>query len=107
MGNKHICLPFASEAQYRNSVDYPTQYRQYLTGMLGQHPELFPKDMAQGFPLHDCYVSVKQDLIVRRIKLKATGAVFTLRPSLRHALYDCTYRCGRKSALSAAVGCPV
>jgi hypothetical protein len=81
MGNKHICLPFASEAQYRDYVDYPTQYRQYLTGMLGQHPELFPKDMDQGFTLHDCYVSVKQDLIVRRIKLKATGAVFTLRPS--------------------------
>src|SRR4029450_13209594 len=81
MGHKPICLPFASEAQYRDYVDYPTQYRQYLTGMLGQHPELFPKDMDQGFPLHDCYVSVKQDLLVRRIKLKATGAVFTLRPS--------------------------
>ena len=50
MGHKHICLQFASEAQYRNYVDYPTQYRQYLSGMLGQHPELFPKDMAQGFP---------------------------------------------------------
>jgi hypothetical protein len=81
MGNKPICLPFASEAQYRDSVDYPTQYRQYLTGMLGQHPELFPKDMDQGFAFHDGYVSVKQDLIVRRIKLKATGAVFALRPS--------------------------
>ena len=49
--------------------------------MLEQHPELLPKDMVQGFPLHDCYVSVKQDLIMRRIKLKATGAVFTLRPA--------------------------
>jgi hypothetical protein len=81
MGHKHICLPFASEAQYRDYGDYPTQYRQYLTGMLGQHPELFPKDMDQGFTLHDCYVSVKPDLIVRRSKWKATGAVFTLRPS--------------------------
>ena len=81
MGNKPICLPFASEAQYRDYVDYPIQYRQYLTGMLGQHPELFPKDMAQGFTLHACYVSVKQDLIVRRIKLQATGAVCTLRPA--------------------------
>jgi hypothetical protein len=77
MGNTHICLPFASEAQYRDYVDYPTQYRQYLTEMLGQH-----KDMDQGFTFHDCYVSVKQDLIVRRITLQATGAVFTLRPSL-------------------------
>jgi hypothetical protein len=49
--------------------------------MLGQHPELFPKDMDQSFPLHDYDVSVKQDLIVRRITWKATGAVFTLCPS--------------------------
>ena len=60
MGNKHICLPFASEAQYRDYVDYPTEYRQYLTGMLAQHPELFPKDMDPGFPFHACYVSVKR-----------------------------------------------
>ena len=82
MGNTHICVSFASEAQYRDSVDYPTQYRQYLTGMLGHHPALFPTAMDQGFPLHHCSVSVKQDLIVRRITLQATGAVFTLRPSL-------------------------
>ena len=49
--------------------------------MVGQHPALLPKDMDQGFTLHDCYVSVKQDLSVRRIKVQATGAVFTLRPS--------------------------
>ena len=81
MGNKHICLPFASEAQYREYVDDPAQYRQYLTEMLSQYPELFPKGMAQGFTFHDGYRSVKQDLIVRRIKVKTTGAVFTLRPS--------------------------
>jgi hypothetical protein len=82
MGNQPICVPCASEAQYRDSVDYPTQYRQYLTEMLAQHPALFPKDMDQGLPWHDCDVSVKQDLIVRRSNLQATGAVFTLRPSL-------------------------
>jgi hypothetical protein len=81
MGTKHICLPFPSEAQYRAYVDDPTQYRQYLPQMLRQHPELFPKAMNQGFNCHDCYVSVKPDLSVRRIKLQATGAVFTLHPS--------------------------
>lgn len=81
MGNKHICLPFASAALYRKYGDHPAQYRQYLSEMLSQYPELFPHDMDQGFPLHDAYVSVKQDLIVRRMKLQATGAVFTLRPS--------------------------
>ena len=81
MGTKHICLPFPSAAQYHTYVDNPAQYRQYLTQMLRQYPELFPKAMHQGFTLHDCYMSVKQDLIVRRIKMKATGAVFALRPS--------------------------
>src|SRR5712691_5773877 len=81
MGTKHIRLPFPSEAQYRAYVDNPAQYRQYLTQKLRQYPELFPKAMDQGFTFHDCYTSVKQDLIVRRIKVKATGAVFVLRPS--------------------------
>ncbi len=38
--------------------------------------------MDQGFPLHDCDASVQHDLIVRRMQWQATGAVFTLRPSL-------------------------
>ena len=41
LGTKHICLPFTSEAQYRAYVDDPAQYRQYLTQMLRQYPELF------------------------------------------------------------------
>jgi hypothetical protein len=45
MGNKHICLPFASEALYREYVDHPAPYRQYLNEMLSQPPELFPQDM--------------------------------------------------------------
>jgi hypothetical protein len=81
MGTKYICLPFASEAQYRAYVDAPAQYRQYLTQMLCQHPELFPNAMDHGYTFHDAYLSVKQDLLVRRIKVKATGAVFALRPS--------------------------
>ena len=49
--------------------------------MRRQSPELFPKAMAHGFPLHDASMAVKQDLLVRRIKVQATGAVFALRPS--------------------------
>lgn len=81
MGTKPICLPCTSAAPYRVSVDTPAQYRQYLTQMLSQHPELFPTGMDQGFTFHDRDASVKHDLIVRRITLQATGAVFTLRPS--------------------------
>jgi len=81
VGTKHICLPFPSEAQYRAYVDDTAQYRQSLTQMLRQYPELFPKDMDQGSTFHDASMSVKQDLIVRRITVQATGAVFALRPS--------------------------
>ena len=81
MGTTHICLPFASAALYREYVDHPAQYRQYLNEMLSQHPGLFPGYMDEGFPFHDAYVSGKQDLIVRRITWITTGAVFTLRPS--------------------------
>ena len=81
MGHKYLCLPFASDAQYREYVDKPAPYRQYLTEMLHQYPALFPQGMAQGFTFHDGYGSIKQDMIVRRIKVQTTGAVFTLRPS--------------------------
>ena len=81
MGHKHICLPFASEGQYREYGDDPAQYRQYLGERLSQYPELFPQAMDQGFTLHDSYVSIKQDLIMRWLKLHTTEAVFTLRPS--------------------------
>ena len=98
MGNKHICLPCASEAQYREYVDQPAQYRRYLSEMLRQYPELFPQAMAQGFTFHDAYASVKQDVIVRRIKVKATGAVFTLRPS-----FVMPYMIGRTDAVEKAL----
>ena len=62
-------------------VDDPAQYRQSLGEMLSQYPALFPQEMDQGFPLHDSSVSIKQDLIMRRITLHTTEAVFTLRPS--------------------------
>ena len=62
-------LPFASEAQYREYVDDPAQYRQYLSEMLSQYPELFPNGMDQDLPFTTAYASVKQDLIMRRIKL--------------------------------------
>jgi hypothetical protein len=80
-GSKHICVPFASEAQYQGCVIDVAQYRQYLTKMSAQHPELFPQAMGQGYTFHDRYRSRKQGVVLRRIKLKATAEVFTLRPS--------------------------
>lgn len=82
MSTKHICWPFAREAPYQHYVENPGQYRQYLRQMLAQHPELFPTALAHGCTFHDGYASVKQDLLMRRITLKATGDLYSLRPSL-------------------------
>jgi hypothetical protein len=56
-------------------------YRRQLERLIAQHPELFPQAISAGFWFHDCYPSVKQRLVLRRVKLKATGAVYQLRPS--------------------------
>jgi hypothetical protein len=78
---KHICLPFESEAHYRECVKNVQQYRAWLTQWFTQHPVLFPQDFGAGFHFHAQYQQSKQGLALRRIKLKASGQVFTLRPS--------------------------
>jgi hypothetical protein len=80
-GHKHICVPFASEAHYQDCVADVAKYRQYLTTMFQQHPELFPQALDNGYTFHDRYQSRKQQCVLRRIKLKVTREVFTVRPS--------------------------
>jgi hypothetical protein len=78
---KSICVPCQSEAEYVRRVEDPHQFRQWLEQLSAQHPELFPAAMRSGFTLQDSHCSVKQGLRLRRIKLKATGAVYLVRPS--------------------------
>lgn len=80
-GCHHICVPFASEAHYADCMADLTKYRTYLTEVAQHHPELFPQAWGQGYTFHDCYRLRKQEVTLRRIKLKASGAVFTVRPS--------------------------
>jgi len=81
-GQKHICLLFESEAHYQACVADPAKYRAHLIESQQRHPELFPQAFAAGFAFHDTYQSRKQKgLVLRRIRLKQTGDVFTLRPS--------------------------
>jgi hypothetical protein len=80
-GRKHICVPFESEAQYRDCVADVAKYRAYLTKLCQHHPELFPQAMGDGATCHDRSPSRKQQVVLRRIKLKTTQEVFTLRPS--------------------------
>ncbi|MBA3768404.1 MAG: hypothetical protein H0W99_15775 [Acidobacteria bacterium] len=79
--SKHICLPFESEAQYRTLVDDAMLYREFLSHSYRTHPELFPTAWQQGFTFHDAYQSKKTSHRIRRVKLKETQQVFSLRPS--------------------------
>lgn len=77
----HICLPFKSEQQYSKCVAEPAQYREFLAQQFKKYPELFPAKFSEGYQFHSSYRRKKQDLVVRRIKLKATEKVFAIRPS--------------------------
>src|ERR671924_2209234 len=73
---KRICVPFDSDEHYAVCVADPESFRQHLTEVFGRYPELFPARTAEGFVLHDKRWSLKQQLMLRRIELKATAGVF-------------------------------
>jgi len=76
-----ICLAFESEAAYAKLVGAPKLYRAWLEAQYARHPELFPAAFAQGFHWHSRYHQKKQNVTLRRLRLKATRGVFTIAPS--------------------------
>src|SRR3989440_10750013 len=78
---KSLCVPFESEEHYAACVAEPASFRQHLTTVCGQHPELFPARISEGFVLHDTRWSLKKQVMLRRLELKATAEVFLVRPS--------------------------
>ncbi len=79
---KSLCVPFESEEHYAACVADPESFRQHLTEVFGQYPELLPARTAEGFVLHDQRWSLKQPRRLRRLARKATAGVFLVRPSL-------------------------
>ncbi|WP_019503937.1 hypothetical protein [Pleurocapsa sp. PCC 7319] len=79
-GDKSICLPVSSEEQYQQLIANNHNYRAYLLQLYAKYPEIFPREMEAGFSFHDWVVSSKQELSMRRIKLKANQQVYQLRP---------------------------
>src|SRR6266566_3221794 len=78
---KSICVPCDSAEHYAVCVTDLESFRQHLTEVFAKHPELFPAGISEGFVLHDKRWSIKQQLMLRRIALKATAGVFLVRPS--------------------------
>jgi len=79
--HKPICLPFESEQWSAECVADLGKYREFLAQQFKNYPELFPSQFSEGYQFHSHYRQKKQDLVLRRIKLKATEKVFSLRPS--------------------------
>src|SRR5205823_3728476 len=78
-GFSTICLPVSKE-RYQQVIDSPALYRQWLEEAFRDAPELFPAAFASGYTLKDDRVSAKRGLRLRRIRCKATGAAFSVRP---------------------------
>ncbi len=79
-GDKSICLPVSSEGQYRQLITNNPNFRAYLLQLYTKYPEILTAEMDQGFCFHDWVVSSKQQLPMRRIKLKENSEVYQLRP---------------------------
>jgi hypothetical protein len=75
-----ICLP-VSKGAYLDVVDDPRRFRAWLDQASRDHPELFPRAFALGYRLKDDRSSAKTGLRLRRIRLRATGESFSVRPS--------------------------
>ena len=75
-----ICLPF-DQATYPELVPDPAAFRAALDHLFRQMPELFPDVFGGGYRLKESRTSRKLGLRVRRVRLKATGESFTVRPS--------------------------
>jgi len=80
-GYKSICLPFASETEYQEKMADKKTYRKYLNSSYQKYPELFPLDMKKGYTFCGFIKSKKQEIAMRRIKLKTTQEVYQIRPS--------------------------
>jgi hypothetical protein len=75
-----ICLPIGKEA-YQQLIDDPARFRAWLDQAFRDCPELFPKAFALGYRLKDDRTSAKTGVRLRRVRLKATGGSFSVRPS--------------------------
>ena len=91
---KSICLAFDETSEYQTCMENHAYCRHYIMAQYESYPELFPDELAEGFTFHGFYHSKKQDLMIRRIKLKANGEQYQLRPS-----FMMPYLIGRTQAM--------
>jgi len=75
-----LCLPIGQD-DYAALIGDPGRFRAWLDQSFGSWPELFPKAFPDGYCLKDARTSTRAGVRLRRIRLKATGESFSVRPS--------------------------
>ncbi len=95
---RSLCLSFPSDADYQFCIADRWRCRDYLQEQFHRHPELFPAGWAEGFTFHGFVTSHKQGLRQRRVKLKATGHAYQIRPS-----FMMPYMIGRTAEVEKAL----
>jgi hypothetical protein len=77
--HRTICLPISEEA-YPQIVNDPSEFRRTIDDCFRRMPELFPANFAHGYRLKDDRFSVKQEVLIRRVRLR-DGTAYSIRPS--------------------------
>ena len=77
---KSICIRFASQQEYQEMVKDKKRFRNYLKQKSMENSELFPEEIKTGFNFCGFVESKKQEMKMRRIKLK-NNEVYQIRPS--------------------------
>ena len=77
--HRTICLPISEEA-YPQIVNDPSEFRRTIDDCFRRMPELFPANFAHGYRLKDDRFSVKQEVPIRRVRLR-DGTAYSIRPS--------------------------
>lgn len=73
-----ICLPY-SQSNYPAIASNAVLFRTILDNNIKQFPELFPKEIKQGYLMKDSRISKRLNLQIRRIKIGNLS--YTVRPS--------------------------
>lgn len=79
--DKTIVVHFASRAEYEEKLSHCELFREALLKAYALQPETFPPLFQSGFHFHSFIFSKKQDLVLRRVRLKADRSVYQIRPS--------------------------
>ena len=80
-GSSTIRIHFHQE-MYQTIIDDEKKFRAHIDEWIQKHPELFPKQIAEGYELHGKTApSAKLGIQQRRIKILATRDVYSISPS--------------------------